>query len=277
VNGYYSLKLLIMTPSLYHIPPFLENRLRRYEVNGYAFHTVVLEKGLFMMGGDNGEAIDREKPVHEVSIREDYELGIHLVTQGLWRAVTGRDWPKIYFDGDERPVESVSWDDICGEGGFLEKLNDRLRGSPQAAAGGLFALPTEAQWEYAARAGRYRDGLGQLYSISSRLSEVGWYGDNSGYETHAVAQKQANVLGLCDMSGNVWEWTADDWHDNYDKAVGDDRAWIGSPRGLDRVIRGGGWGDYSRNCRVACRGYDPPECRGNDIGFRLARSSRPQI
>ncbi len=263
-----------MTPSLYNIPPFLEKRLRRYEVNGYVFYTVVVEKGVFMMGGDDEGAYDDEKPVQKVRIREDYELGIHPVTQGLWRAVMGSDWPEVGFEGDERPVETVSWDDICGEGGFLEKLNDWLRGSPQAAAGGSFVLPTEAQWEYAARAGRFRDGLGQLYAGSSRLSEVGWYGDNSGYETRAVGQKQANALGLYDMSGNVWEWTADDWHD-YAKAAGDDRAWIDSPRGPLRVIRGGSWHSHPRSCRVAYRDDDLPEYRYDGIGFRLARSSSP--
>jgi len=266
-----------MTPSLYNIPPFLENRLRRYEVNGHAFHTVLVEKGVFMMGGEHEGAHNREKPVHEVSIREDYELGTHPITQGLWRAVTGSDWPKVAFEGDERPIERVSWNDICGEGGFLEKLNDWLRSSPQDAAGGLFALPTEEQWEYAARAGRFRDDLGKLYAGSSRLSEVGWYDDNSGYETHAVGQKQANVLGLYDMSGNVFEWTADDWHDNYDKVVGDDRAWIDSPRGPHRVIRGGSWGYGPQLCRVACRNHNRPGYRSNRIGFRLARSSRPRI
>jgi formylglycine-generating enzyme len=266
----------MMTPSLYDIPPFLENRLRRYEVNGYVFYTVVVEKGVFMMGGNDAEAIDREKPVREVSIREDYELGIYPVTQGLWRAVTGNDWPKVYFEGDERPVERVSWDEICRVGGFLEKLNYWLQGSPQAAAGGVFVLPTEAQWEYAARSGRFRYGLGQLYAGSSRLSEVGWYGDNSGRETHAVGRKQANALGLYDMSGHVWEWTADDWH-AYDKAAADDRTWIDSPRGAFRVIRGGCWDDYPQFCRVAYRYNDLPEFRYGSIGFRLARSSSLQI
>jgi len=266
-----------MTPSLYNIPPFLEKRLRRYDVNGYVFHTVVVEKGVFMMGGDDEGAYDDEKPVHEVRIGEDYELGIHLVTQGLWRAVTGSDWPEVRFVGDERPVESVSWDDICGEGGFLEKLNDWLWGSPQAAAGCLFALPTEGQWEYASRAGRFQDGLGQLYAGSSQLSEVGWYDDNSGGETHTVGRKQVNALGLYDMSGNVWEWTADDWQDNYDKAVGDDRAWIDSPRGPLRVFRGGSWFSTPRRCRVASRSYDLPGGRNNGLGFRLARSSSPYI
>ena len=264
----------MMTPSLYNIPPFLEKRLRRYEVNGYVFYTAVVEKGVFMMGGDDEGAFNYEKPVHEVRIREDYELGICPVSQSLWRAVTGSDWAKVYFEGDELPVESVSWDDICGEGGFLEKLNDWLRGSPQAAAGGSFVLPTEAQWEYAARAGRFRDGLGQLYAGSSRLSEAGWYRNYSGRETHAVGQKQANALGLYDMSGNVFEWTADDWHP-YNKAVGDDRAWIDSPRGPHRVIRGGSWNNDPQGCRVAYRYSHRPGFRYNRFGFRLARSSSP--
>jgi formylglycine-generating enzyme required for sulfatase activity len=193
----------------------------------------------------------------------------------LWRAVTGNDWPEVAFEGDERPVESVSWDDICGEGGFLKKLNDWLRDSPQAAAGGMLTLPTETLWEYAARAGHYRDSLGKLYAGSSRLSEVGWYDGNSGRETHTVGRKEANALGLFDMSGNVWEWTADDWHGNYDKAAVDDSMWVNTPRGAYRVIRGGSWENGPQNCRVASRGGYPPVARDHGVGFRLARSSSP--
>jgi formylglycine-generating enzyme required for sulfatase activity len=258
-----------MTPSLYTIPPFLQKRLRRYEVNGYVFHTVLVEKGSFRMGGEDSEAEYNEKPVHEVTITQDYELGIHPVTQGLWRAVMGSDWPKLKFVGDERPVEGVSWEDICGSGGFLEKLNARLQGSSAASSEGLFSLPTEAQWEYAARGGRYHARAGHLYAGSSRLDEVGWYSENSRRETQAVGHKQANVLGLYVMSGNVWEWCGDLYEPYPDHAQTD-------PKGPDtgtsrRVLRGGGWNSIAGICRVSIRYYFTPSNRSNFIGFRVAR------
>ena len=258
-----------MQASLYRDPPFLQKRLRRYEVKGCVFYTVVVEKGRFWMGDDDSE-YDDEKPAHPVDIRHDYELGVQPVTQALWRAVMGSDPEELYFAGDERPVEGVSWDDIRGRGGFLEKLNDLLL---QDAQGAPFCLPTEAQWEYAARGGRLHPHAGQLYAGSSRLDEVGWYAKNSGRETHVVGQKQRNVLGLSDMSGNVWEWVEDDWHDNYDKAPLEEASWTESPRGHGRVLRGGGWSFDPDSCRVSFRFYFGPGFRNSYVGFRLARSS----
>jgi formylglycine-generating enzyme required for sulfatase activity len=257
-----------MTPSLYTIPPFLQKRLRRYEVNGYVFHTVLVEKGSFRMGGEDSEAYGDEKPIHEVTITQDYELGIHPVTQGLWRAVMGGDWPELAFVGDERPMERVSWEDICGSSGFLEKLNARLQDSPAGSIGGLFSLPTEAQWEYAARGGRYHAHAGHLYAGSSRLEEVGWNRDNSGQETQAVGHKQANVLGLYDMSGNVWEWCGD-WYGDYSAGAQTDPK--GPATGGYRVLRGGGWYLDARYCRVSIRFHDTPSARNYFFGFRVAR------
>ena len=257
-----------MKPSLYVDPPFLQKRLRRYEVNGCVFYTVVVEGGRFLMG-DDGSEYGAEKPAHEVVVQADFELGVQLVTQALWRAVMGSDPEELYFAGDERPVEGVSWDDIRGSGGFLEKLNALL----QDAQGAPFWLPTEAQWEYAARGGRLHLHAGQLYAGSSRLDEVGWYGENSGGETCAVGQKQRNVLGLCDMSGNVREWVEDDWHSNFDRAPSSEAAWTKSPRDLLRVRRGGGWDNSQGYCRVSYRSYFEPEFRYVGIGFRLARSA----
>jgi sulfatase modifying factor 1 len=258
-----------MQASLYRDPPFLQKRLRQYEVNGCVFYTVVVEKGRFWMGDDDSE-YDDEKPAHPVDIRHDYELGVQPVTQALWRAVMDSDPEELYFAGDERPVEGVSWDDIRGPGGFLEKLNAQLL---QDAQGVPFCLPTEAQWEYAVRGGRLHPHAGQLYAGSSRLDEVGWYDGNSGSETHAVGQQQRNVLGLHDMSGNVLEWVEDDWHGNYDKAPANEGAWTDSPRGHYRVLRGGCWGTTPGYCRVSFRSYGEPEFRDDDVGFRLARSS----
>jgi formylglycine-generating enzyme required for sulfatase activity len=259
-----------MTPSLHTIPPFLQKRLRRYEVNGYVFHTVLVEKGSFRMGGEDSEAYGDEKPIHEVTITQDYELGIHPVTQGLWRAVMGSDWPKLAFVGDERPMERVSWEDVCGSGGFLEKLNARLQGSPAGSSEGRFALPTEAQWEYAARGGRYHARAGHLYAGSSRLEEVGWYrdSDNSGQETQAVGHKQANVLGFYDMSWNVWEYCGD-WYGDYSAGAQTDPK--GPVTGVGRVLRGGGWIYEDGLIRVSNRGLNTPSSRTIGIGFRVAR------
>jgi formylglycine-generating enzyme required for sulfatase activity len=159
----------------------------------------------------------------------------------------------------------VSWDDAQS---FLQKLNELTRGSRPEAH--LYRLPTEAQWEYAARGGPYHTD-GYLYAGSDELKEVGWFEANSGSETRPVGQKYANQLGLFDMCGNVWEWCEDDWHGNYRGAPEKDAAWIDRPeRGSLRVIRGGSWGSTARACRAACRYGYGPDYRGGDLGFRLA-------
>jgi formylglycine-generating enzyme required for sulfatase activity len=154
-------------------------------------------------------------------------------------------------------VERVSWNDIQE---FLSKLN--------AKTGKTYRLPTEAEWEYAARGGS--QSRGYKYAGSNSLDEVAWYTDNSGSKTHPVGQKKANELGLYDMSGNVWEWCADDWHGSYSGAPSTGRAWIDSPRASSRVFRGGGWDGGARYCRVSYRGNYTPSFRGSALGFRLA-------
>ena len=182
----------------------------------------------------------------------------------------GSDPEALYFAGDERPVEGVSWNDIRGISGFLEKLNALML---QDAHSAPFSLPTEAQWEYAARGGSLYLHAAQLYAGSSRLVEVGWYRENSGGETHAVGQKQRNVLGLCDMSGNIFEWVEDDWHDNYYEAPVNEAAWIDTPRGFTRILRGGSWERHQDCYHVLSRDFNEPEYRYAGVGFRLARSS----
>lgn len=219
--------------------------------------------GEFLMGSPKDE-MDRRtgETQHVVKITQGFWLAKTPTTQAQWQAVMG-DNPS-HFIGVNLPVEKVSWDDICGDesrtGGFLGKLNQL------GSADGKFDLPTEAQWEYACRAG----SLG-LYA--GNFDEIAWYWANSGSETHSVGQKKANTWSLNDMYGNVWEWCAD-WFADYDVNPVVDP--IGPISGLCKVFRGGSWGNYAHNCRVAFRGSDEPSRAGLNVGFRVARSSGSQ-
>ena len=160
------------------------------------------------------------------------------------------------FKGDNLPVEKVSWDD-CQE--FISKLN-RITGK-------TFRLPTEAEWEYAARGGK--KSRGYQYSGSNNLSDVAWYGDNSGSKTHPVGSKQANELGIYNMAGNVCEWC----QDRFGKYISSSQVNpTGANRGSYRVIRGGCWGYSSGICRSSCRSFSPPDHRGSGLGLRLVLS-----
>ncbi len=228
---------------------------------------VLVEGGTFTMGclsaRRDGDCFDEEKPWREVRV-SDFYIGKYEVTQAQWRAVMGSDPPELYNKGcDDCPVEGVSWDDVQA---FLKRLN--------ALTGKRYRLLTEAEWEYAARGGR--QGRGYMYSGSNNLDEVGWYDGNyqrgktygSQGTTRPVGQKKANELGLYDMSGNVWEWVEDDWHDDYRGAPRDGRAWVDSPRASYRVYRGGSWCTTARYCRAAYRHAWHPAARHLDLGFR---------
>lgn len=237
------------------------------EVADMLIHDMLLLRGrTFTMGcksswiirRQDGESfIDYEEPAHEITVK-DFYIGKYLVTQAQWRAVMGSN-PSNNKGCDNCPVENVSWNDVHE---FLKKLN--------ALTGQQFRLPTEAEWEYAARGGHQSKGY--LYSGSNNLDEVGWYSENSGGKTHPVGQKKPNELWLYDMSGNVLEWCEDDWHDGYDGAPTDGRAWIGSLRDPFRVNRGGSWQLSPRFCRAASRIGSNLALRDNSIGFRLAHS-----
>jgi formylglycine-generating enzyme required for sulfatase activity len=151
----------------------------------------------------------------------------------------------------------VSWNGVQT---FIRKLN--------ALTGEQYRLPTEAEWEYAARSG----GRNQTYAGGENLDDLGWHTANSEGRSHPVGQKKPNGLGLYDMSGNVWEWVADDWHGYHKGAPEDGRAWVDTPRGAYRVIRGGGWDDTAWYCRSTTRYSFPPRVRHDYLGFRLARS-----
>ncbi|MCB9291791.1 MAG: formylglycine-generating enzyme family protein [Lewinellaceae bacterium] len=192
------------------------------------------------------------------------------VTQSLYEAVTGGQ-PSM-FKGSDRPLEKVSWQDAQD---FIQILNGRQDVQEhfrQLKLSGLaFRLPTEAEWEYAARGGRCSQGY--LYAGSDKLKQVGWYTENSGSETKEVGLLLPNELGLYDMSGNVWEWCEDDWHDNYQGAPEHGTAWVDAPeRGASRVDRGGGYFHGASRCRCAARGRNAPVYRYGNLGFRLAAS-----
>ena len=197
---------------------------------------------------------NEDETQHRVTISAGFWLAKTETTQAQWRAVMSNN--PSHFKGDDLPVESVSWNDITG---FIEKAN--LSGSN----GGRFVLPTEAQWEYACRAG-------SSDAYAGDLDQMAWYKGNSGAKTHPVAGKKANAWGLHDMLGNAWEWCAD-WYGPYPTGAVTDPA--GAASGSRRVIRGGSWYYDASLCRVAARYYGDPFLSGDDIGFRIARRSVP--
>ncbi len=224
-----------------------------FTVNGVTFEMVYVEGGTFTMGAtaEQGEdAFDNEKPAHKVTL-DDYAIGKFEVTQALWTAVMGNNPSR--FKGDNRPTECVSWDD-CQT--FVKKLN--------GLTGKKFRLPTEAEWEYAARGGKKSKGY--KYSGSNNIDEVAWYYSNSGSQTHPVGTKKPNELGIYDMNGNVLEW-CNDWYGDYSPTAANNP--VGPSSGSYRVRRGGGWGDYAWYCRVSIRYWNYPGNRGIGIGFRL--------
>jgi formylglycine-generating enzyme required for sulfatase activity len=213
---------------------------------------VFVEGGRFMMGSNSGD--DVEKPVHEVEL-SSYYLGKYEVTQAQWKAVMGNN-PSYFKDCDQCPVEQVSWNDVQE---FIGKLNQKT--------GKKYRLPTEAEWEFAARDGVKSKGY--LYSGGNDAGTVAWYTDNSGSKTHSVGSKQANELGIFDMSGNVWEWCSG-WYGGYSGTF--QRNPQGAFSGLSRVLRGGGWNNRASHCRVTARSGHYPDGRSNCIGFRLVLS-----
>ena len=220
--------------------------------DGISIDMVRVEAGTFTMGAtaEIENPLRDEKPAHQVTLTNDYYIGKYEVTQALWQAVMGNNPSKL--KGDNLPVEQVSWDD-CQD--FLSKLN-RITGK-------TFRLPTEAEWEYAARGGN--KSRGYQYSGSSNLSDVAWYGVMS----HAVGTKQANELGIYDMSGNVWEWCQDRYGEyNSSSQVNP----TGANSGSDRVCRGGSWGCSDVLCRSSCRSYYEPDYRDDVFGLRLVLS-----
>ena len=213
---------------------------------------VYVEGGTFQMGATTEQGTDaysNESPVHQVTVSSFY-MGQTEVTQRQWEAIMGSN--SSYFVGDNRPVENVSWND-CQE--FIQKLNQ--------LTGRTFRLPTEAEWEYAARGGKYHSSY--KYSGSNEVDYVAWYSGNGGGQTHPIKTKQPNALGLYDMSGNVWEWCSARYGSYSSGAQTNPQ---GPMSGLSRVLRGGSWGSHARYCRVSYRN-NSPDGRNNSFGFRL--------
>ena len=233
-----------------------ESKNRLVQVGDVQFEMVYVEGGTFRMGATEEQGDDAdgdENPVHRVTLSE-YLIGKHEVTQALWEEVMGSN-PSHNKQGGDYPVERVSWND-CQE--FIEKLNDRT--------GMKFRLPTEAEWEYAARGGNRSKGY--KYAGSNNLNEAGWYDGNSGNHTHPVGEKKPNELGLYDMSGNVYEW-CQDWYGDYSSEAQTNPTGLQS--GRNRVLRGGDW-FIARYCRVSYRFFYDPGNGSGSYGLRLVLS-----
>ena len=218
---------------------------------------VLIPGGSFMMGSnEDSEDSNDEKPVHKVTLKS-FRMQTTEVTQAQWKAVMENNPSKII--GDSLPVHCVSWDE-CQE--FIQKLN-------QMDSGKDYRLPSEAEWEYACRAGTttpYYSGMDE-----TGLELVCWYKDNSGDMNHPGCMKEPNSWGLYDMHGNVWEWCEDWYHGNYNGAPANGSAWV-SPTGAYKVIRGGSWYYFAGPCRSANRFYQDPSSSRSDLGFRLVRA-----
>lgn len=239
--------------NLHFVPDFLESGRRKS-----GLHMISVPGGTFTMGCQDGRDQDcrtDEKPAHSVTL-SDFQIGKYEVTQADWRSVMG-DNPAYFSGCDDCPVESVSCDDIRV---FLEKLNAKNPGKN-------YRLPTEAEWEYAARGGAKSKGF--LYAGGMELDKVAWYEGNSSGKTHPVGSKAPNELGLYDMSGNAWEWCSDRYGE-YSSAAQTNP--VGAESGGLRVLRGGGWNFKGLCCRASYRFLYAPNCRINLIGFRLVAS-----
>lgn len=256
------LAALLLSYSCTHVIYFDKKPVEELEIESgktfdfAGFEMVFVKGGSFTMGATEEqiqEAESNESPTHLVTL-SDFYIGKYEVTQYQWVAVMGSNPSK--FRGDNLPMECVSWSDVQD---FITKLN--------AQTGKNFRLPTEAEWEYAARGGNKSKDY--KYSGNNTIGSFAWYYDNSSNSTHAVGSKRANELGIYDMSGNVWEW-CNDWYGSYRNISQTNPT--GPDIGSRRVLRGGSWYNSARNCRVSYRNSINPSDSYNNIGFRLVCS-----
>ena len=242
-----------------NLPVFLRDQQDMVHVAG----------GTFKMGSTDSDADDDEKTIHDVTL-SDYYICQHTVTQQQWQKIMGSN--PSYFNGDNLSVENVSWYDCVEYCNALSRhyglkdcyLINGTTVSLQNGGRGGFRLPTEADWEFAARGGKRSCNF--KYAGSDHLDEVAWYKDNSNSMTHPVCQKKSNELGLYDMSGNVWEWCWD-WYDSYPSSPQSNP--LGASSGSDRVSRGGSWYNNFARCRVSYRNSVAPDYRSSGLGMRL--------
>lgn len=236
--------------------PSLGNLLQAPLENDLGMKFMRLEPGSFLMGSPQYE-LNREadETQHPVSLTQPFALQTTPLSQEQWEKVMG--YNPSDFKGPELPVENVSWNDVVTR--FLPKLN--------SMGIGTYRLPTEAEWEYAARAGSWHAYYQR--EDASQLDLYAWYTNNSNFQTQPVGTKQPNAWGLYDMHGNIWEWCSDWYNGPYSKEPKTDPS--GPNRGLGRVMRGGSWFCNASACRAAARGYMQPETRIRLIGFRLVK------
>jgi formylglycine-generating enzyme required for sulfatase activity len=231
------------------VPPGLQT-----VTNSVGIQLVPIPGGSFIMGDGGGDS--SESPPHPVHVAPFY-LGKYEVTQAEWQAVMGSN-PSTYKH-PQRPVDQVTWLEVQS---FINRLN-RLEGTS------LYRLPSEAEWEYAARAGTTTKW--SFGDDPSQLSRFAWYGQQGDIGTQLVGGRAPNPWGLYDMYGNVWEWVQDCWHENYNGAPGEGTIWSGGDCSL-RMLRGGGWNSPAAYARSAVRGSYSPQMNDPADGFRIARS-----
>jgi formylglycine-generating enzyme required for sulfatase activity len=239
----------------HYLYPMSDQNFTEILTDDVSFEMVYIKGGEFMMGDDEGE-YDREKPAHKVSL-DSFYIGKYLVTQRVWLEVMGEN--PAFFEGLDRPMEMVSWNEVQE---FIQVLNNQT--------GKTYRLPTEAEWEYAARGGEKSQGF--LYAGSDKLEEVGWYSKNSDSETKHVGLLLPNELSLYDMSGNVFEWCWDWFGNNYYEFCAK-KGIVHNPEGPEnggyRVMRGGDSGGNAEDCLSTHRLNLEPGSRGYSLGFRL--------
>jgi formylglycine-generating enzyme required for sulfatase activity len=262
---------------LVHPNPTFGEAERRMQIvaAGEVMELLPVPLGDFRMGSDN--ELYSEAPAHVVRLGSGFLLGKYPVTQAQWRAVMGSN-PSAFRDAPNHPADSVSWDQALD---FCRCLS--------AQSGHRFRLPSEAEWEYACRAGTtgefpfgpwgpFRDESDVQSEARMALCEYAWFDLNSGHHTHPVGAKIPNPWGLHDMLGNVWEWCADVWHDTYVGAPQDGSPWTaGDERQPRRCLRGGAWDMNAFRCRSAYRSYDDRGLATNRFGFRVAMSAEQGV
>lgn len=221
---------------------------------------MLIPAGEFEMGSpfEDENGLDFEHPTHKVTLKTPFYMSKYQVTQKHWKKIMGSN--PSHFKGEDRPVEMVSWDDVQE---FIKKLNEK-------ESTDKYRLPSEAEWEYACRAGTQTTYF--FGNDAAKLTEYAWYTENSGSKTHPAGMKKPNLWGLYDMNGNVWEWVQDSWHENYNESPSNGSAWEDREEEKPyRLSRGGSWFCTIDFCRSASRFRRDPEKKISNMGFRLLR------